>query len=491
MKTITRSISYVFLLALGGALLGAAPRAGGEGGSVVLLRVADAIGPATGDYVHRGLVRAAEVNAKLVVLHLDTPGGLDTAMRDINRDIIASPVPVAVYVSPSGARAASAGTYMMYAAHIAAMAPATNLGAATPVQIGGTPDFDPPAPRPDRDAGKGNAEKEDGKGDAGKAEGGNAEEKKDRDGAVEEPAAATPPGDAMSRKMVNDAVAYIRSLAEMRGRNADWAEKAVREAASLSADKALAEGVIDIVATDLADLLKKIDGQVVSVNGQDHTLLTTGLEIVAIDPDWRNELLSVITNPNVAYILMLLGIYGLFFELANPGFVLPGVIGAISLLLALYALQVLPVNYAGVGLILLGIAFMVAELFMPSFGALGIGGVVAFVVGSIILFDVDGGNIAVSLPLIAAAAALSAGFFLIAVRAVFTALRRPVVSGAEEMLGSVGEVMEDFTGRGRIFIHGETWNAESAEPVKQGARVRVTGRDGLTLKIDPEEGKRQ
>jgi membrane-bound serine protease (ClpP class) len=446
----------------------------------VLLRVADAIGPATSDYLRRGLGRAARTEAKLVVIQLDTPGGLETAMRDINRDIIASRVPVVVYVSPSGARAASAGTYMMYAAHIAAMAPATNLGAATPVQIGGAPGFEPPSPPgKEKDEGKEESKEAGKEGDEGAAE-------EEAEGGAEDEQAPLP-GDAMSRKMVNDAVAYIRSLAEMRGRNAEWAEKAVREAASLSADKALAEGVIDVVATDLADLLLKIDGQVVSLNGQDHTLQTTGLEIVVVEPDWRNELLSVITNPNVAYILMLLGIYGLFFELANPGFVLPGVIGAISLLLALYALQVLPVNYAGVGLILLGIAFMVAELFMPSFGALGIGGVVAFVAGSIILFDVEGGNIAVSLPLIAAAAALSAGFFLVALRLVFSAHRRPVVTGAEELVGSAGEAMEDFERNGHVHVHGETWSAETSVPVRRGQRVRITGREGLTLKIEPEE----
>ncbi len=429
--------------------------------TAVVLQVRDAIGPAISDYLERGLNEATARQAALVIIQLDTPGGLDLAMRDIIRNIIASPVPVAIFVSPSGARAASAGTYMLYAAHVAAMAPGTNLGAATPVQIGGMPDMDRPKPEIPRD-----------------------EEESD-----ETAAKGSDTADAMSKKMVNDAVAYIRSLAEMRGRNADWAEQAVREAVSLSSEQALEKNVIDVIARDIPDLLVKIDGMTVQVLGVDRVLETSDLVTELIEPDWRTRLLSVITNPNVAYILMLLAVYGLFFELANPGYILPGVIGAISLLLALYALQVLPVNYAGMGLIFLGIIFMIAELFMPSLGALGIGGVIAFVVGSIILFDTEGSNLGVSIPIIAAVSVLSAGFFLIAVRSSVRAFRKPVVSGREEMVGSVGQVMEDFDKSGRIFVHGESWLAESATPVRRGEKVIVTGIEGLRLKIAPIEEK--
>ncbi len=444
----------------------------------VVLKVSDAISPATNDYIHRGLREAADKNATVIVLKLDTPGGLDTSMRDIIRDIIASPVPVIVYVSPSGARAASAGTYMMYAAHIAAMAPGTNLGAATPVQIGGMPDIGPSAPEKDKDHDKKKDEAtEDEESDETEAETKTKTKTKDD----------SPPvtGDAMTKKMVNDAIAYIRSLAEMRGRNADWAEKAVREGASLSSEKALQQGVIDIIAKDVDELLVKADGWNVNVLGQDMTLNTKDLELVYIEPDWRNELLAVITNPNVAYILMLLGIYGLFFELSNPGFVLPGVIGAICLLMALYAMQVLPVNYAGLGLIILGIAFMVAEVFAPSFGALGIGGIISFVIGSIILFDADGSNIQVAIPVIITVTVVSSAFFLVAVRLVYSSFRKPVVSGMEEMLDSMGEVIEDFDHTGRIHIHGETWQAQTVSPLKRGDKVKVTAIDGLKLHVKP------
>jgi membrane-bound serine protease (ClpP class) len=458
---------YAVIFATGFSML---VTAGQERQLAVILSVSDAIGPATNDYIHRGLRKAADKNASVVILQLDTPGGLDTSMREIIRDIIASPIPVIIYVSPSGARAASAGTYMIYAAHIAAMAPGTNLGAATPVQIGGFPDVTPASPEKEKAQGQ---EKE-------------GEEKKpdsEETTAGDEPPPVT--GDAMSRKMVNDAIAYIRSLAEMRGRNADWAEKAVREGASLSSEQALQQGVIEIIARDIDELLEKADGWRVNVNGQDITLNTRDLVQEAIEPDWRNELLAVITNPNIAYILMLLGIYGLFFELSNPGFVLPGVIGAFCLLLALYAMQVLPVNYAGLGLIILGIAFMVAEIFAPSFGALGIGGVISFVMGSIILFDTDGSNIQVAIPVIITVTVITSAFFLVTIRLVFSAHKKPVVSGREEMLGSVGMALDNFDHDGRIHIHGETWQAKTLAPVRQGDRVRVIAIDGLILHVEP------
>ncbi len=418
--------------------------------AAVLLNIKGAIGPAVSDYVIRGQQQAEAEQAGIVILQIDTPGGLDAAMRDIIRNILSSSVPVISYVAPDGARAASAGTYILYASHVAAMAPATNLGAATPVQIGGLPGMpDGPAdPKEDDQA-----------------------EKK------------SPPGDTMKRKMINDAVAYIKSLAGRHGRNAEWAEQAVRESVSLTANEALEIGVIDVVAESLDDLLQQIDGREVALASGKMTLATGNLVIERFEPDWRTKLLAVITDPNIAYILMLLGIYGLIFEMANPGYILPGVVGAICLLLALYSFQVLPINYAGLALMILGIIFIIAEAFVPSFGALGFGGVIAFVFGSVILMNDEG--LRISLPLIGGTALVSVGFSLWVMGSLYAISRKKVVTGMEELIGSTGEAMEDFQGEGRVWIHGESWRAVSPAAVKKGQKVQVIAKDGLLLKVDP------
>jgi len=417
----------------------------------VWIDVEGAIGPATRDYFDRALTKAVERGAALFVVRMDTPGGLDTSMRDIVKSILESPIPVVTYVAPSGARAASAGTFLLYASHVAAMAPATNVGAATPVQMGGGPG---PRPQP---------------GEAGSEQ----ERPADNDS-------------AMRRKVVNDAVAYITSLAQARGRNAQWAEQAVREGAALGAEAALAEGVIDVVAKDMADLLSQLNGRKMRVATGEITLATEGMVLVHVEPDWRNRLLAIITDPNIAYILMLIGIYGLIFELANPGALLPGTAGAICLLLALFAFQLLPVNYAGLALMLLGVALMVGEAFVPSFGALGIGGGIAFVIGSIILMDTDVPGYGISIPLVAAFALSASAVFTVVLVMAVKARRQPVVSGAEELLGATAIALSDFVdGGGTVWVHGEQWNARAAVPITRSQRLRVVKIEGLTVWVEP------
>ena len=431
-----------------------------EKNSIIQLTIEDVIGPATDDYVERALETAAQDQAELVIIRMDTPGGLDTAMRGIIKNITNSSVPIATYVAPTGARAASAGTYILYASHIAAMAPGTNLGAATPVQIGGIP-----APGK-QDKSKGN-----------------------NDDTDKSPQPA--PNDAKTQKVVNDAVAYIRGLAELHGRNQEWAEKAVREAASLQASEALKLNVIDLIADSVPDLLKQLDGQEVVVLGQKRTLRTAGLPIKQIEPDWRSRLLSVITNPNIAYILMLIGIYGLIFEFSNPGAIVPGTIGAICLLLALYSFQLLPINYAGVALILLGVALMVGEAFQPSFGMLGIGGTIAFVIGSIILMDTETPGFGIDISIIITFAATSVLVFIFVIGMAIKARRRPVVSGMEELLGGQAIVDNDFDHTGTVTIHSEHWSAVTEQPLHKGQAVQVTGIKGLILQVSPMEDIKQ
>ena len=429
-------------------LLGCAWAIEATSNKAYLVEVVGAIGPVTQELITRGIDSAEAEGAVMVILQMNTPGGLDHSMREIIQAILDSHVPIVTYISPQGSRAASAGTYILYASHVAAMAPATNLGAATPVQVGGVPTT------PTDPAGGGGQEGENGQ-------------------------------SSMEKKIINDAAAYIKGLARLRGRNETWAELAVREAASLTAEEALESEVIDLMADDLNALLQQLDGREVNVKGRNIKLSTEALIIERITPDWRSSLLAVITNPNVAYVLMLIGIYGLILEFSNPGIILPGVVGTICLLLALYAFQVLPINYAGLALLGIGLAFIIAEMFVSSGGILGAGGVVAFTVGSVMLFDDE--YIAVSIPLIGGTALVAGGFMLWILKKFSTLRRRQVVSGAEYMIGRSGTVVADFTGRGRVEVDGESWLAESDRPLSAGQQIRVDAIDKLVLKVEPAD----
>lgn len=459
LSSVHRLVATLFLVAgVAGLAFGQAP----QQRQILVLDVQEAIGPASAEYIAAGLERAAEEHAALVVLRMDTPGGLETSMRDIIRGILASPVPVATFVAPSGARAASAGTYILYASHVAAMAPGTNLGAATPVSLQG-----PPTELPGRDS---------------KPSGKEQDEEKGTEGTKES---------ASTAKAVNDSAAYIEGLAELRGRNAEWAVKAVREAASLPASKALEANVIDVVAKDIPALLEALEGRTVQVGGEDRILQLAGLPVESIEPSWRIKLLSVITNPNIALLLMMVGVYGLILEFYNPGTFIPGTIGGISLLLGLYALNVLPVNYAGVALIALGLILIVAEAFAPSFGMLGIGGGAAFVVGATLLFETESPEFQVSPAFVIATTVILGGLMIFLLGMALRAHRRPIAAGEESAAGTLVRVIDWQGNAGTVLYRGERWKAEGPADLISGQVAFVSGRDGLTLSVALSEPQRR
>lgn len=440
--------------------------ANSQADDVWVIEVNGGIGPATSDYLTREIEQAHDEQAKLVILKINTPGGLDSSMRDIIRSITTSPVPIATWVGPAGSRAASAGTYILLASHIASMAPGTNLGAATPVSLGGgKAPSDPLSPQDD----------------SNQDEKSKSSEQDDTKQQNPDQVKATT---AMEKKVINDAAAYIVSLAKLHNRNEEWAEKAVREAASLDSENALELNVIDFIASDLKQLVEMTNGRTVIINGVNQEIQLIQVAFVEREQDWRFSLLSVITNPNVAYILMLTGIYGLLLEFYNPGVGLPGVLGGICLLLAMYSLQMLPVSYAGLALILLGIALMIAEAFSPSFGIFGLGGVAAFSLGSIMLMDTEVPGYQIALPLIIGISLFSVGFFVVTISMLVRVRNQRVTTGMEAVVGETGKVVSGFPGSGRVLVEGEIWQAKCTEKLQVGQSIRVTKLTGLSLDVE-------
>jgi membrane-bound serine protease (ClpP class) len=431
-----------------------APGVGAAASKVVVLKIEGGIGVATSDYLSSGIEHAESVNADLIILNMDTPGGLVSSTRDMVKEILGSSIPIVAYVTPAGARADSAGTYILLASHIAAMTPTTHLGAATPVTLGGG-DATPNDPSKDQ------------------------EDESEAEPAVEQP------GSAMERKVLNDAIAYIRGLAERYDRNADWAEDAVRNAATLTAREALEQNVIEFIAEDHADLLRQLDGYEVRVQSETLALATETTEIEHFEPNWRNKVLTIISNPEIVLILGMIGLYGLMYEGWNPGAIVPGVVGIICLLIAAYALQILPVNYAGVALIIVGLALMTAEAFAPSFGALGLGGIAAFVFGAIMMFDSGIPGFGISITFVISIAIIAALLLIWLITYMLRLRRRGAVSGIDSIIGGIGTAMQDFDGEGKVWLEGEAWSARCSVAIEKDQEVIVTALDGLTLEVEP------
>lgn len=466
MSQLLRLCALVFITAA--AYGEVTPKAAEESAHVAHLVVNGAIGPATTDYLTTAMQEAHEQGAQAVVVEMNTPGGLDAATRDIVQAFLASPIPIITYVHPAGSRAASAGTYILYASHVAAMTPATTLGAATPVDMsGGNQDSTPMQRPPSSESANGDADNGDAEMD-------------------EEQQRSPESSSAMERKVVNDAVAFIRALAQRHGRNAEWAERAVRDAVSLTASEALAENVIDILATDLDDLLKQAHGREVQMQQGPTVLQLEGLPVKRYEPNWRNELLALITNPQIAYILLMVGVYGLILEGYSPGAMVPGVVGVISLLVALYALQLLPISYAGLALIIVGAALIAAEAFAPSFGVLGLGGVTALVFGSVMLVDTEVPGMMIPIELIAAIGAATSLLLLAVLIFAGRSLRLPRTRASKDMIGRTARVANIDGNHYQVHVFGELWRAQCPLSLEQGQTVRIIEQHGLTLTVEPE-----